>query len=55
MSQALIDLGISHKEFKTNVNEKKKYDQTKERIRNIKSSDELSKNSRDIRKNSENP
>ena len=27
MSQALIDLDISHKEFKTIVNEKEKYDQ----------------------------
>ena len=54
MSQALIDLDISHEEFKTIANEKKKYEQIKESIRNIKSRDELSENSRDIRKNSEN-
>ena len=37
MSQALIDLGISHEEFKTIVNEKEKYEKMKESIRNIKS------------------
>ena len=31
MSQALIDLDISHEEFKMIVNEKEKYDQMKER------------------------
>ena len=45
LSQALIDLDISHEEFKTIVNEKEKYEQTKESIRNIKSRDELSENS----------
>ena len=35
ISQALIDLEISHKEFKTIVNEKEKYDKMKEGIRNI--------------------
>ena len=30
MSQALIDLDISHEEFKMIVNEKEKYDQMKE-------------------------
>ena len=30
MSQALIDLDISHEEFKTIVNEKEKYGQMKE-------------------------
>ena len=54
MSQALIDLDISHEKFKTIVNEKEKYEQMKESIRTIKSRDELSENSRDIRKNSEN-
>ena len=29
ISQALIDLDISHKEFKTIVNEKEKYEQMK--------------------------
>ena len=54
MSQALIGLDISHKEFKTIVNEKEKYEQMKENIRNTKSRDELSENSRDIRENSGN-
>ena len=54
MSQALIDLNISHEEFKIIVNEKEKYDQMKENIRNTKSRDELRENSRDIRKNNEN-
>ena len=50
MSQALID----HEEFKTIVKEKEKYEQMKESIRNTKSRDELSENSRDIRENNEN-
>ena len=54
MSQALVDLDISHEEFKTIVNEKEKYEQMKERISNTKSRDELSENSRDIRENSGN-
>ena len=54
MSQALIDLDINHEEFKTIINEKEKYEQMKESIRNIKSRDELSENSIDIRKNSGN-
>ena len=54
MPQALIDLDISHEEFKTIVNEKEKYEQMKEAIKNTTSTDELSGNSRDIRKNSEN-
>ena len=36
MSQKLIVLGISHEELKTIVNEKEKYDQMKESIRNKK-------------------
>ena len=36
MSQALIDLDISHEEFETIVNEKEKYEQMKENIRNTK-------------------
>ena len=51
MSQASIDLEISHEEVKTIVNEKEKYEQMKERITNIKSSDKLSENSKDFRKN----
>ena len=54
MSQALIDLDISHEEFKTIVNEKEKCDRMKESIRNTKSRDELSENSRDIRETSGN-
>ena len=44
MSQALIDLDINHEEFKTIVNEKEKYDQMKESIRNRKNGDEFSEN-----------
>ena len=36
MSQALINVDISHEEFKTIVNEKEKYNQMKESIRNEK-------------------
>ena len=54
MSQALIDLDISHEEFKAIVNEKEKYEQMKENIRNTKSRDELSEKSMEIRKNSGN-
>ena len=43
ISQALIDLEISHEEFKTIVNEKEKYEKMKESIRMIKNSDELNK------------
>ena len=43
MSQSFIDLDMSHEEFKTIVNEKEKYEQMKESIRNTKSRDELSK------------
>ena len=43
ISQALIDLKISHEESKTIVNEKEKYEKMKESIRMIKSSDELNK------------
>ena len=54
MSQPLIDLNISHEEFKTIVNKKEKYEQIKESIRNTKSRDKLSKNSSNIRKNNGN-
>ena len=46
MSQALIDLDISCEEFKAIVNEKEKYDQMKENIRNKRSKRELRENSR---------
>ena len=48
ISQALIDLEISHEEFKTIFNEN-----VKESIRMIKSSNKLNEN-KDIRKNNEN-
>ena len=54
MYKALIDLDISHEEFKTIVNEKEKYEQMKESIRNTKSRDKLSENTKDIRENSGN-
>ena len=47
MSQVLIDLDISHEESKTIVNEKEKYEQMQENIRNTT-------NSRYIRENNEN-
>ena len=45
MSQALTDLDISHQEFKTIVNDKEKYDQMKESIRNTKIKSEIRENS----------
>ena len=54
MSQALIDLDISHEEFKIIVNEKEKYEQMKESALNLKNKDELTENCRDIRENSGN-
>ena len=44
MSQVLIDLEISHEEFKTIVNEKEKYYQMKESIRNKKNKEDFSEN-----------
>ena len=41
MSQALIDLDVSHEEFKTILNEKEKYEKMKESIRNVRSRNEL--------------
>ena len=52
MSQALIDLDISHEEFKTIINEKEKYEQMEESIRNTKSRDELSENNKENSENS---
>ena len=54
ISQSLIDLEITHEEFKRVFNEKGKYEQIKESIRNAKSKDELSENSRDIKENNGN-
>ena len=41
VSQALINLEISHKEYKTITNEKENYEKLKKSIRMEKSSDEL--------------
>ena len=54
ISQTLIDLEISHEEFKTVVNEKEKYRRMKESIRIMESSDELSGNNKSIRENTGN-
>ena len=51
ISQALIDPEISHKEFKTIVNEKEKYERMKENIRMMKNSDELGENNKSMREN----
>ena len=50
VSQALIDLEISHEKFKTIVNEKEQYENMKENIRMVKSSDELNKNNKNMKK-----
>ena len=39
MSQALIDLDISHEEFARIIDEKLKYEEIKENIKNSKSTD----------------
>ena len=44
MYQALIDLEISHEEFKTIVNEKENYDQMKKGIRNKMDQEDFSEN-----------
>ena len=46
VSQALLDLEISHEEFKAIVNWTEKYEKMKEDIRMMKSSDELNKKGR---------
>ena len=43
ISQALIDLEINHEEFKTIINERDKYKEMKEVIRNIKCTDKKDK------------
>ena len=43
VSKALIDLEISHEEYKTIINEEENYRRLKENIRMIKSDDELMK------------
>ena len=47
ISQAIIDLQISHEEFKMIVDEKKDYDHQKENIINKRDKDELSENTQD--------
>ena len=44
MFQTFVDHEISHQEFITIVNEKKKYDQIRESIRNTRSKSESSEN-----------
>ena len=51
MSQALIDLEISHEEFKAIANEKEKYDQMKESIRNKKEKEDFSENEQILKNN----
>ena len=54
VSQAFIDLEISHEEFKTIINEEENYRRLKEVIRMMKSddeSDELTENNKNIREN----
>ena len=60
-SQALIDLEISHEEYKSNINEKENYRRLNENIRMTKSSDELNEkkdarieNNKNIKENYEN-
>ena len=54
ISQALIDLEISHAEFKTIIKEKEMYEKMKESIRMMESSNELGENNRSIRENRSN-
>ena len=54
MSQALIEFDISHEEFKTIANEKEKYGQMKESIRNTKIKDEKDELNDNIKRNNEN-
>ena len=54
ISQALIDLEISHEEFRTIVDEEKYYRRFKEDIIMMKSSDELRENNKNTRKNNGN-
>ena len=57
ISRALIDLEISHKEYKSIINEEENYRRLKENIRIMKSDDEkdeLSENCENIRENNGN-
>ena len=53
ISQALIDLEISHEELKIIVNETEKYERMKENIIMMESSDELSGKNKSITVNRE--
>ena len=44
ISEAIIDLQISHEEFEMIVNEKKDYDKIKENIKNTKNKDDITEN-----------
>ena len=48
ISQALIDLDVSHEEFEAIVIKDKNYRRLKENIRMIKSSDQLTENNKNI-------
>ena len=52
ISQALIDLEISHEEYKAIINEEEHYRRLKENIRMMRSSDEL--NGKEDQKNESN-
>ena len=54
ISHTLIDLEVSHEEFKTIVEEKEKYEIMEERIRMMKSSDELIESNQNIKKDNGN-
>ena len=61
LSQALIDLEISHEEYKTSINEEENYRRLKENIRMMKSRDEINEeeykrieNNKNIRENNNN-
>ena len=54
ISHTLIDLEVSHEEFKTIVKEKEKYEIMEERIRMMKSSDELIESNQNIKKDNGN-
>ena len=51
ISEALKDLEVSHEKLKTNVHGKEQYEKRKDDIKMIKSSDELGKNNKNVRKN----
>ena len=48
MSQALIDFDISHEDFKKIIDEKEKYEQIKESIKNTKNIDVFTLENSDV-------